>query len=69
MQWTAIFIGAVGMIIVLYFMGQICAYFERKRWNKGYCPRCGSKWKYFDSDSTGAKGYICDKCHNKLWIS
>lgn len=69
MHWTSIFIVAVVAIVVIYCMSIICSVLERKRWNKGYCPRCGTKWKFFDYDSTGARGYTCDKCNNKLWLS
>lgn len=42
---------------------------EKKDWNKGYCPKCGAKWRYFDIDSQGGRGYCCDKCRKYIWIS
>ena len=43
---------------------------ERKRYNSGICPKCGSKLKCFQSDSSGARQYICTLCNNyTTWVS
>jgi len=41
---------------------------EGKTWNNGKCPKCLTKWKNFDMDSQGGRGYKCD-CDNTIWIS
>jgi len=54
------------LMISLTIIGNIM---ERKLWNKGKCPDCNKKWRYFDTDSQGGKGYTCDKCDRTIWIS
>jgi hypothetical protein len=36
---------------------------ERQQWNGGNCPDCGSRWESFDTDSSGARGYVCKGGH------
>lgn len=48
---------------------QIGRYLERKNFNKGVCPNCGTKLRYFDADSQGGRGYTCDKCNYTTWCS
>ena len=43
--------------------------FEKKAFNNGYCKECGNKLRYFDTDSQGGRGYICDKCGHCVWVS
>lgn len=40
---------------------------EKKDWNNGVSP-IGKKWKRFDTDSQGGRGYT-DNCGNYCWIS
>lgn len=60
-------------IVLLIFVG--CGYFPEKiKWNNGYCPHCGSRWKQFDTDSQGGRGYMCsNRCaataSTSIWIS
>ena len=42
---------------------------EKKKWNNGECPKCKNKWRHFDTDSQGGRGYTCDKCNDVIWIS
>ena len=42
---------------------------EAYNWNKGKCRICGNKLRIFDYDSTGARGYECEHCYHKVWIS
>ena len=41
---------------------------ERRTWNGGKC-KCGGRWKWFDTDSQGGRGYQCTKCKRYTWIS
>lgn len=36
--------------------------------NKGKCRHCGGWFEYFDTDSQGGRGYVCEKCGNVIWI-
>ena len=63
-------------IIVLVVVGLILAcgclftiHHERKGFNNGECPCCGTKLRHFDNDSQGGRGYICDKCRYDVWVS
>ena len=40
---------------------------ERKEWGKGISP-AGEKWKQFDTDSQGGRGYTTNK-GEYCWIS
>ena len=42
---------------------------EYKKFNKGICPKCGKRFRLFDIDSHGARGYVCDDCEHYIWIS
>ena len=42
---------------------------ESIRFNKGICPHCGTKVKFFDTDSHGGRGYKCPNCGWIVWIS
>ena len=46
-----------------------CRIKEKEDWNNGVCPWCGHNWRYFDTDSQGGRGYICDNCGRDIWIS
>lgn len=42
---------------------------ENKGFNGGVCPRCGKKLRLFDCTPLGARGYTCDRCQYKSWVS
>lgn len=42
---------------------------ERKEFNNGVCLRCQERLKFFDYDSQGGRGYKCESCGYKVWIS
>lgn len=42
---------------------------EKKAFNNGFCPECGSRLEYFDTDSQGGRGYCCRKCNYHTWVS
>lgn len=42
---------------------------EAKSFNGGKCPDCGSKLRYFDTDSQSGRGYACDKCEYITWVT
>ena len=41
---------------------------EIKDWNGGKCS-CGGKWKQYDTDSQGGRGYECPLCFKGIWIT
>ena len=60
-------------VIILFIIGGlcICSYTEEKRdFNDGVCKFCESKLHYFDMDSGGARGYMCENCMKHwCWVS
>lgn len=42
---------------------------EKKEWNNGICPHCGSKWICFDVDSRGGRMYKCETRKHYVDIS
>lgn len=43
---------------------------EKKEWNGGICTACpGSPMVHFDNTSQGCRGYRCDNCLRRIWIS
>jgi len=57
------------VFLLLVTSGVIWAYRgEKRNWNNGHCIRCSSKWRHFDTDSHGGRGYSC-RCGRYLWIS
>lgn len=60
-------VGLIGLIVcgMVWARGR-----EKKEWNGGICTECpGSKVVYFDSTSQGCRGYRCDECQRRFWIS
>lgn len=64
------------LVAVLFVMGIVISMlvlstirFEKKQWNGGICPSCGSHYRLFDTDSQGGRGYRCNKCRSIIWIS
>ena len=47
----------------------IAIHSERKWFNNGICPKCGTRLKYFDTDSQGGRGYTCEKSNYCTWVS
>lgn len=57
-------------IIAILIYGCVWTFYtERKEFNNGICRKCGSTLRYFDNDSSGARGYTCDNCNNTVWVS
>lgn len=54
---------------IAYTIAHIGIILERKSFNNGVCPKCGHKLRYFDTDSQGGRGYICDRCLYDAWVS
>lgn len=42
---------------------------ESKIFNGGKCTNCNGVLRLFDCDSQGGRGYTCDTCKRKVWIS
>ena len=61
----------VGIILILLIIaGCIYGYSrEKKDFNNGICPTCGTQLRHFDNDSQGGQGWCCDKCGYTAWIS
>lgn len=55
----------LGMPILMYIGSSL----EAKDFNGGVCRHCGKKLRYFDTDSRGGRGYICDSCGYVTWVS
>jgi len=56
----------ISVLVLLCIIGSII---EKKIWNKGFCQKCQTKWKYFDTDSIGGRGYKCETCGKAIWIT
>jgi hypothetical protein len=58
------------IVAALSIGGIIWCYREEKReYNDGICPKCGTPLENFDVDSQGGRGYVCTKCHYVCWVS
>lgn len=58
---------AVGIVWV-FLPTVIEIHIQRKAYNKGVCPHCGAKLRYYDVDAEGLCGYICDECLYQTWV-
>ncbi len=61
----------VGLILFFSTMGLVAVIggsLESKGFNKGICPRCKNKLRYFGTDSQGGNGYTC-VCGYTTWVS
>lgn len=58
------------IISVLIGLGIYVYVGEKRDFNGGICKACGSKLHCFDTDSGGARGYMCEACgRHSCWIS
>ena len=69
MMITEILLSIFAIATVCFMVGGgILAYsYEKKAWNNGTCQETGQKWKYFDTDSQGGRGYKSGEC--VVWVS
>jgi len=62
----------VGCIVIFIVLIGLAYWSERYVWNRGVCNTTGKRWKYFDTDSQGGRGY-CSYDENGMrhscWIS
>jgi hypothetical protein len=59
-----------GGVTLFFLVGIIWQYRnERRDWNGGVCPDCGTPWRSFTMDSQGGRGYNCETHCNSIWIS
>jgi len=43
---------------------------EATAYNGGICTECpGSPMHSFDADDSGWRGYRCDTCYRRIWVS
>lgn len=62
---TALIVAWLGLLASL----GVVAYFQEKRaWNGGLCRKCWTRWRCYDTDSQGGRGYKCETGHG-CWIS
>ena len=62
--------GLMLIVLVLFtVLGFVGWSSERHSWNGGLCPRCWTRWIYFDTDSQGGRGYHCETRKHYVWIS
>jgi len=59
----------VFFIVLFAIMIIVARNWEARDFNNGFCPHCGRKLRYFDSDSQGGRGYRCDACEYTTWCS
>ena len=56
------------IIFTFLLIGYIGTKIESKSFNSGLCPKCNTKFKHFDTDSQGGRGYKCNNQHY-TWVS
>lgn len=56
----------IAVYIGLMFFGY---YLEKRGFNNGICPKCGTPLRHFDNDSQGGQGWTCDRCDYTTWVS
>lgn len=61
-------IGLFFLFYGIYVVGVLAYCYEHWQWNDGISRFDGSKWRYFDTDSQGDRGYR-DSSNNVIWIS
>ena len=66
MEGVIIFGSMLVAVLVAAIIG-ICI--ETYNWNKGKCRKCGGDLRFFDYDHTASRGYECEHCYHKVWIS
>lgn len=58
------------VIVCLFFCWVVYSIIsDYKTFNKGICPKCGKRFRLFDIDSHGSRGYVCDDCAHYIWVS
>jgi len=72
MNIDTIILIVLGLFIVVCVVGIFWTRsIEKKEWNGGICKDHGTKWKCFDVDSQGGRGYKCGDMvyDHHIWIS
>lgn len=57
-----------GAFAVFMAVALVARQVEKKDFNGGFCG-CGRKWRRYDVDSQGGRGYTCDPCNKGVWVS
>lgn len=63
------FLYALLVVLIVLLICPIGQIIEKKHFNNGCCPECGTKLRCFATDSQGARGYTCDACGYHTWVS
>lgn len=58
----------VMMVLAAIAIGCLSYAAEKRWWNNGVSKKTGERWKFYATDSTGARGYH-DNHGNEIWIS
>ena len=62
-----IFSGLIAICVGLMWRAKLR---EASEYNGGFCTECpDSPMVSFDMDSQGGRGYRCDQCYRRIWIS
>lgn len=59
----------IGLLVLLVVPPYFQYRWEKRQWNDGTCPKCGTPWRSFDMDSQGGRGYNCETRCSSMWIS
>ena len=59
----------VSCALLIFLITRIGVFLEKKSFNNGRCICCGNTLRLFDYDSQGGRGYTCDCCKYKTWVS
>ena len=71
MKTMKILVIVIGVLITYLCFFILAVRSERKLWNGGICPKCGSKLRHFGTDHTNADGWECEnkECNHEVWVS
>ncbi len=59
---------AVNLALVVTLVRIINQDRQKTQFNKGRCPKCGMKLRFFMDDWLIGRGYICDNCDYTAWV-
>lgn len=62
---------AIGLVLTFFALSWLCMRSERREWNDGICRENGQRWRIFDVDSQGGRGYKAGEGETQrvCWIS
>ena len=62
------------LLVIAVLLGVVCwaSQTETANWNNGYCPVCGTKYRYVQAighRNSTAYIYVCDTCNEHIEVS